>query len=82
MPILPAHVLKTVNGERYLKEYNYKLLPGSGPYTINEVDVVKGRSVTIRRRMDYWAEKARRNVGMNNFDEIREIVVRDQKLAI
>ncbi len=34
-----------------------------------------------RRRNDYWAEKHRRNVGLNNFDEIREIVVRDQKLA-
>jgi microcin C transport system substrate-binding protein len=49
---------------------------------INEADVVKGRSITIRRRPDYWAENVRRNIGSNNFDEIREIVVRDQKLAI
>ena len=82
MPILPAHVLKTVNGDRYVKEYNFKLLPGTGPYIINEADVVKGRSLTIRRRKDYWAENVRRNIGANNFDEIREIVVRDQKLAI
>ena len=53
MPILPAHVLKTVNGDRYLKEYNFKLLPGTGPYAIGEADVVKGRSVTIRRRQGY-----------------------------
>ena len=82
MPILPAHVLKTVNGDRYVKEYNFKLLPGTGPYVISEADVVKGRSVTIRRRQNYWAENVRRNIGSNNFDEIREIVVRDQKLAI
>ena len=82
MPILPAHVLKTVNGDRYVKEYNFKLLPGTGPYVINEADVVKGRSITIRRRPGYWAENVRRNIGSNNFDEIREIVVRDQKLAI
>ena len=82
MPILPAHVLKTVNGDRYVKEYNFKLLPGTGPYVINEADVVKGRSLTIRRRKDYWGENVRRNVGSNNFDEIREIVVRDQKLAM
>ena len=43
---------------------------------------MKGRSITIRRRTDYWAENVRRNIGSNNFDEIREIVVRDQKLAI
>ena len=36
MPILPAHVLKDMNGDAYLKDYNFKLLPGSGPYTIQE----------------------------------------------
>ena len=40
---------------------------------VNEKDIDKGKSITIRRRKDYWAEKARANVGMNNFDEIREI---------
>jgi len=79
--VVPAHVLQQVDGARYLKEYNFKLLPGSGPYVVNEADVVKGQSVTIRRRNDYWAAGHRRNVGTNNFDEIREIVVRDQNLA-
>ena len=81
LPILPAHVLKTVDGARYLKEYNFKLLPGSGPYVLNEADIEKGRSITMRRRNDYWAEKQRRNVGTGNFDEIREIIVRDDNLA-
>ena len=81
MSILPAHVLKNVDGATYLKDYNFKLMPGSGAYTVDEADIVKGKSVTIRRRTDYWAEKHRRNVGLNNFDEIRETVVRDQKLA-
>ncbi len=40
----------------------------------------KGKSITIRRRKDYWAEKQRRNVGINNFDEIHQIVVRDRNL--
>ncbi|MFN7917191.1 MAG: extracellular solute-binding protein [Vicinamibacterales bacterium] len=81
MAIMPGHLLKTVDGAAYLKDYNFKMLPGSGPYKVEEADIVKGKSVTIRRRTDYWAEKARRNVGLNNFDEIRETVVRDQKLA-
>jgi microcin C transport system substrate-binding protein len=81
MPILPAHVLKSVNGEKYLKDYNFKLLPGSGPYTILDKDVSKGQSITVRRRKDYWAAKARVNVGMNNFDELRFVVVRDDNLA-
>ena len=81
LPILPAHVLKDVNGARYIKDYNFKLLPGSGPYILNEADIEKGRSVTLRRRRDYWAETQRRNVGTGNFDEIREIIVRDDNLA-
>jgi microcin C transport system substrate-binding protein len=81
MPILPAHVLKTVNGAAYLKNYNFKLLPGSGPYRVDEADVIKGKSVTIRRRNDYWGEKQRRTIGTSNFNEIREIVVRDNSLA-
>ena len=82
LPILPAHALKALDGARYVKEYNFKLLPGSGPYVVGEADVVKGKSVTVRRRQDYWGEQQRRNVGLYNFDEIREIVVRDQNLQL
>jgi microcin C transport system substrate-binding protein len=81
LPILPAHILKTVDGAKYVKEYNFKLLPGSGQYILNEADIVKGRSVTLRRRPEYWAEKQRRNIGTGNFDEIREVIVRDENLA-
>ncbi len=81
MQIFPAHVLKSVNGDKYLKEYNYKLLPGSGPYTIREEDISKGQTITVRRRKDYWAEKARENVGLGNFDEMQFVVVRDDNLA-
>jgi microcin C transport system substrate-binding protein len=81
LPILPAHVLKDVDGARYIKDYNFKLLPGTGQYIVNESDIVKGKSITVRRRKDYWGEEQRRNVGTGNFDEMREIVVRDQNLA-
>ena len=81
MPVYPAHILKNLDGARYLKEYNYKMLPGTGPYIVNESDVVRGNSITIHRRNDYWAEKYRRNVGLNNFDQIQEVVVRDENLA-
>ena len=81
MDIMPAHVLKTVNGERYLKEYNFKLVPGTGPYTIREEDVIKGNKITATRRTDYWNAKARGNIGLYNFDKIQYEVVRDENLA-
>jgi microcin C transport system substrate-binding protein len=81
LPILPSSVLKTIDGARYVKEYNFKMIPGSGPYIVTDTDVVKGKSVSLRRRKDYWAEDRRANVGTGNFDELREIIVRDQNLA-
>ena len=80
MLILPAHLLKSVNGAAYIRDYNYKMMPGTGPYIITEQDVNKGNSVRIRKRTDYWAEKDRRNVGLNNFATINQQVVRDENL--
>ncbi|MEO1000189.1 MAG: extracellular solute-binding protein [Pseudomonadota bacterium] len=42
---------------------------GSGPYEVAEADA--GRTVTFRRRDDYWAADLPVNVGAWNFDEIR-----------
>ena len=81
LKVRPAAILKNVNGTTYLKDYNFKLLPGSGPYIIREEDIKKGTSVTARRRKDYWNEKGRANIGLYNFDEIRYVVVRDERLA-
>ncbi|HKC57173.1 MAG TPA: extracellular solute-binding protein [Vicinamibacterales bacterium] len=82
LPIFPSHILKNVDGAAYVKDYNFKLLPGTGPYEVRDADVIKGKSITIRRRNNYWADKIRRNIGQNNFDGITEVVVRDQKLAV
>jgi microcin C transport system substrate-binding protein len=78
--IYPAHGLKGVDGAAYIKDFNYKMLPGTGPYAIAEADIDKGKSLKIRRRPDYWAINQRRNIGVNNFDVLDEIVVRDRNL--
>src|SRR5439155_11112969 len=79
--VFPARILKTLDGAAYLRDYNFKLLPGTGPYIVTDADVKKGTSISLRRRNDYWASNYRANVGSYNFDEIRNIVVRDQNLA-
>ena len=80
MFIYPAHVLKNVDGAAYIRDWNYKMLPGTGPYMVAEQDVAKGKSITIRRRRDYWAERDRRSVGTANFDVVQQLVVRDRNL--
>ncbi len=80
LPVYPAHVLNEIDGETYVRDYNNQMLPGTGPYLVHPEGLDPGNSITISRRDDYWAEDARASVGTGNFDEIEEIVVRDQNL--
>jgi microcin C transport system substrate-binding protein len=82
LQIFPASSLKGVNGAAYVEQFNFKYLPGTGPYIVRQEDIKKGNSLALRRRNDYWAEKARSSVGLNNFDEVRLTVVRDDNLHL
>ena len=81
MRILPAHYIGNMKGGEYLEKYQFDPVPGSGPYTLLKEDISKGQYVTFRRRSDYWGEKERFNVGINNFDAIKLEVVQDESLA-
>ena len=64
--------LKNIDGAAYVRDYNFKYLPGTGPYIVSDNDIRKGK---VRQRQtpqnDYWAEKSRWSIGQNNFDEVR-----------
>lgn len=53
---------------------------GSGPYVVESAEA--GRSVTFRRRDDYWARDLPVNVGRWNFDRITVEYFRDRSAAI
>lgn len=80
--ILPAHIIGGITGKEYIEKYNYDVVPGSGPYYIKKEDVEKGRSITMRRRSDYWGEKERFSMGLNNFDVFRTEVIQDETLML
>jgi microcin C transport system substrate-binding protein len=80
MTLLPAHYIGNITGKEYLEKFQFEYIPGSGPYTIDKNDINKGQSIMIRRRSDYWAEKERYNIGLNNFDMVRFEVIQDQSL--
>lgn len=80
--ILPAHYISNITAKEYLEKYNYEVVPGSGPYYVKKEDVEKGRSITVRRRSDYWAENERWNIGMNNFDIFKTDVIADETLRL
>jgi microcin C transport system substrate-binding protein len=52
----------------------------SGPYRIAAID--PGRSITFQRRDDYWAKDLPVNIGLYNFDTIRDDYYRDDNVAL
>lgn len=81
-PVLPAHVLTTINGKTYLDKYQYEMPPGTGPYVVRSEDIKKGNSVTLSRRADWWSAEDPTNRGLYNFDKIRLVVVRDDNVKL
>lgn len=79
MPIYPAKEIK-IPGEKYLEDYNWKFVMGSGPYEMLAEDLKKGESLTLTRRHDWWAENEPWAKNTNNFEKIKAIVIRDEEL--
>ena len=77
MAILPNHYLKNLTGADYLTEYQYKMLPGTGAYTMLESDINNQISYAVTRRLDYWANDKPENKFTGNFDKIKFVVVKD-----
>ncbi|WP_406569165.1 extracellular solute-binding protein [Aeromonas caviae] len=73
----PSHAIKlTAN---WVKEYNWKVLPVTGPYQIGELK--KGKSVTFDRVKDWWGNDDRYFQHRFNPDRIEIKVLRDQNIA-
>ncbi|WP_410487970.1 extracellular solute-binding protein [Aeromonas caviae] len=73
----PSHAIKlTAN---WVKEYNWKVLPVTGPYQIGEIK--KGKSVTFDRVKDWWGNDERYFQHRFNPDRIEIKVLRDQNIA-
>jgi len=82
MAIMPSYYLNQLDGTGYLKEYQFKMMPGSGPYEIKEEDIITQESFTFSRRLDYWAEHVPMHRYTNNFDKIIFNVVKDNNLLM
>ena len=81
LTIYPAKEMRKLTGDKYLEDYNWTLQMGSGPYELKPEDIKKPTSITLTRRKDYWGEKERGNIGLNNFDRLNWQVVLDEELA-
>ncbi len=75
--IFPAHVIGNMSGTDYLQQYQSKVLPGTGPYTILESDVQTQVSFAFTRRLDYWDAENPAVKFRYNFDKIKFETVKD-----
>lgn len=79
MKIYPARYIRAA-GEDYLKGYQWRFVPGTGPYHMLPDDHVHQESYTLTRRTDYWGKDERWATGLYNFDRIRYVVVSEEAL--
>ena len=70
----PRHFFGTLDKD-FVKKYNWKIRPNTGPYQISEFK--KGKSIKLKRKRDWWAKdlhyfKNRFNVNTVIFNVVRD----------
>jgi microcin C transport system substrate-binding protein len=78
---MPRHFYKL--DQNFVKDYNWKIAPNTGPYKITKLR--KGKYVTFERKQDWWADdlswfKHRFNVKRVKFKVIRDMNVAFENL--
>lgn len=73
----PKHAIQL--NKDFVKNYNWKIVPNSGPYNISEIK--KGKSITLKRDPNWWAKDLYYNKHRFNVDKILVKVIRDQNVA-
>jgi microcin C transport system substrate-binding protein len=72
----PQHFYKEL-GDDFVERYQWRFIPTTGPYVIEEGDLVQGRSVTFTRQQDWWAKDKKFFANRYNVDTIVLNVIRD-----
>jgi microcin C transport system substrate-binding protein len=72
----PKHFYQSLD-KSFVTKYNWRFVPNTGPYSIDEKDIKKGKSVAFTRKKDWWAKdleffKNRYNVEKVLFKVVRE----------
>ena len=79
MMIFPARYI-AITGDEYLRGYQWRFIPGSGPYMMKPGDLKKPSSLVLTRRPDWWARDEKWGRGLYNFDRIRFTVITNRDL--
>lgn len=77
----PRHFYGTLN-DNYVKAFQWKVAPTTGPFVIHDKDIKKGRSITLTRNKDWWAKDNKYWKYRYNEDKIHLTVIRDINKSI
>ena len=73
---VPKHFFSEF-GEDFVQRYQWRFVPTSSPYVIEEGDLNKGRSITLTRKADWWAKDKPFWRNRFNVDKVHFTVIRD-----
>jgi len=73
----PRHYYGTL-GEDFVRRYNWKIVPNTGPYQIS--DFKKGKFVKFSRKKDWWAQDLRYFKNRFNVNRVLYTVIRDENI--
>lgn len=73
----PRHFHKL--DEHWVRDYNWKTEPNTGPYRIAKIE--KGKEIVFERKKDWWAGDLKYFKNRYNVDRIVVTVIRDQNMA-
>jgi microcin C transport system substrate-binding protein len=73
----PRHFYKL--DKDFVKTYNWRIPPNTGPYQVTKVD--KGKSITFTRKKDWWAKDHPWHQNRFNVNKVVFKVIRDTNVA-
>ena len=73
---VPQHFYREM-GDDFIEQYQWRVAPTTGAYTVREEDIKKGRSIALTRVKDWWAKDKKHYRYRYNADTIRFNVIRD-----
>ncbi len=76
--VLPQHILKNLTQEEYLRNFNDKLLLGSGPYKFEKA--TPNQDIVLKRNPNWWGADLPVNRGLYNFDRIEYIFYTEETI--
>lgn len=82
--VYPSYYLNKTTGAEYIDAYQFEMMPGSGPYLLNNQRTTQENNglVALDRKRDYWAANHYRNTGLYNFDVLEFIFINDENQEV